>query len=88
MRAKGMMTFTLSVGCAGFVNTFAAPVALAEIKYWFYVFFVFWDVFEFVFIYFFFVETAGRTLEELDAVFEAKNPRKASTRKRLQHETG
>lgn len=27
----------------------------------------------------FFVETKGRTLEELDAVFEAKNPRKAST---------
>jgi len=44
-----------------------------------YVFFVFWDVFEFVFIYFFFVETKGRTLEELDEVFDAKNPRKAST---------
>jgi len=46
-----------------------------------YVFFVFWDLFEFTFIYFFFVETKGRTLEELDAVFEAKNPRKASTRR-------
>jgi Sugar (and other) transporter len=45
-----------------------------------YVFFVFWDVFEAVFIYFFFVETKGRTLEELDEVFEAKNPRKASTK--------
>jgi hypothetical protein len=44
-----------------------------------YVFFVFWDLF--TFIYFFFVETKGRTLEELDAVFEAKNPRKASTRR-------
>jgi hypothetical protein len=50
-----------------------------NIRYWFYVFFVFWDVFEFVFIYFFFVETKGRTLEELDEVFSAKNPRKAST---------
>jgi hypothetical protein len=46
-----------------------------------YVFFVFWDLFECVFIYLFFVETKGRTLEELDAVFEAKNPRKASIRK-------
>ena len=44
-----------------------------------YVFFVFWDIFEFAFIYLFFVETKGRTLEELDEVFEAKNPRKAST---------
>jgi hypothetical protein len=46
-----------------------------------YVFFVFWDLFEFAFIYFFFVETKGRTLEELGAVFAAKNPRKASTRR-------
>lgn len=45
-----------------------------------YVFFVFWDLFECAFIYLFFVETKGRTLEELDAVFESKNPRKASTR--------
>ena len=82
MRAKGMMVFSLTAGCASFVNTFAAPIALANIGYWFYVFFVFWDVFECGFIYFFFVETKGRTLEELDTVFEAKNPRKASTAKR------
>ncbi len=44
-------------------------------------FFVFWDIFELAFIYFFYVETKGRTLEELDQVFEEKNPRKASTRK-------
>ncbi|KAI6828054.1 general substrate transporter [Hortaea werneckii] len=78
MRAKGMGVFQLTSGCAGFVNTFAAPVALNNIGYWFYVFFVFWDLFEFVFIYFFYVETSKRTLEELDAIFEAPNPRKAS----------
>ena len=42
-------------------------------------FFVFWDLFELVVIYFFFVETKGISIEELDAIFEAKNPRKAST---------
>ncbi|KAK0105008.1 hypothetical protein ONS95_004622 [Cadophora gregata] len=78
-RAKGMAVFQITAGCAGFVNTFAAPIALNNITYWFYIFFVFWDVFEALFIYFFFVETKGRTLEELDAVFEAKSPRKAST---------
>ena len=36
---------------------------------------------EIVVIYFFFVETAGKTLEELGEIFEAKNPRKASTKK-------
>lgn len=80
MRAKGMGVFQLTSGCAGFVNTFAAPIALRNIGYWFYVFFVFWDLFEFVFIYFFYVETKARTLEELDVIFEARNPRKASTK--------
>lgn len=32
------------------------------------------------FMYFFFVETKGFTLEELDVIFEAKNPRKASVK--------
>lgn len=34
-------------GAAGFLNTFVAPIALADIQYWYYVFFVFWDCFEF-----------------------------------------
>ncbi|KAF2117246.1 sugar transporter [Lophiotrema nucula] len=79
MRAKGMGTYKLIGGCAGFINTFAAPTALTNIGYWFYVFFVFWDCLEFAFMYFFFVETKGLTLEEMDDIFEAKNPRKAST---------
>lgn len=80
-RAKGMGVFQLTGGAAGFLNTFVAPIALKNIGYWFYVFFVFWDLFEFAVIYFFFVETKGRTLEELDEVFDAPNPRKASTAK-------
>ncbi|KAF2200575.1 sugar transporter [Delitschia confertaspora ATCC 74209] len=79
MRAKGMGTYKITGGAAGFINTFAAPTALAKIGYWFYIFFIFWDMFELAFMYFFFVETKGRTLEEMDAIFEAKNPRKAST---------
>ena len=30
-------------------------------------------------MYLFFVETKGLTLEEMDEIFEARNPRKAST---------
>lgn len=78
MRAKAMGTFKLTAGAAGFLNTFVGPIALSSIGYWFYVFFVFWDAFEMGFMYFFFVETKGMTLEELDAIFEAENPRKAS----------
>ena len=32
MRAKGMGVFQLTSGCAGFVNTFAAPVALNNVS--------------------------------------------------------
>lgn len=32
MRAKGMGVFQLTSGCAGFVNTFAAPVALNKVS--------------------------------------------------------
>ncbi|KAJ4248467.1 hypothetical protein NW762_012804 [Fusarium torreyae] len=34
MRANGMMIFQMTSGCAGFVNTFAAPVAMNKIRYW------------------------------------------------------
>ena len=37
MRAKAMGVFQITSGCASFVNTFAAPVALNNIGYWFYV---------------------------------------------------
>ncbi|KAI1340060.1 general substrate transporter [Xylariaceae sp. FL0016] len=83
MRAKAMGTFKLTAGAAGFLNTFVGPIALSNIGYWFYVFFVFWDTFELGFMYFFFVETKGLTLEELDEVFEAKNPRKASVKAKI-----
>ena len=37
-------------------------------------------------MYFFMVETNGLTLEELDEVFDAPNPRAASVRKRAEIE--
>ena len=40
-----------------------------------------WIVVEMVVIYFFFVETGGKTLEEMSEIFEAPNPVKASIRK-------
>ena len=43
--------------------------------------YIVWICIEIVTIYFFFVETAGHTLEEMSEIFNAKNPRKASTKK-------
>jgi hypothetical protein len=64
------------------VNTLIAPAAMARFSYWFYAFFVAWDSFEAMIIYKYFVETKGRTLEELDDVFESPNPAVASVTKR------
>lgn len=78
LRSRSMIVLYVTSGIASFVNQFSAPKAMENIGYWYYVFFVFWDIFEFVIIYFFFVETRHKSLEELEKIFEAKNPRKVS----------
>jgi bacteriorhodopsin len=78
MRARGIAFFGFNAGLAGFINTIAGQVALDSISYNFYTFYAVLDLLLFVVIYFFFVETKKRTMEELEGVFASKNPRKAS----------
>ncbi|KAH9482516.1 Lactose permease [Psilocybe cubensis] len=80
-RAKGMALYALAVSCASFVNTYAGPIALANITWKYYIVYIVWDLFECLVIWFCAVETKGRTLEELNEIFEDPNPVKASTRK-------
>ena len=47
----------------------------------YYFLFIFWDIFEFIFIYFFFVETRRRTLEEISEIFKSRKPVKTSLSK-------
>ena len=56
---------------------------LAHIRWKVYIVFAVWCAIEAILCYFILVETKGRTLEELDEIFATKNPRKASTAKRL-----
>ena len=80
-RAKGSGLNFLFLNVAMVVNTYGISVGIAKIGWKLYLVYIVWIVVEMVVIYFFFVETAGKTLEELGEIFEAKNPRKASTRK-------
>ncbi|KAJ6613349.1 hypothetical protein B0H10DRAFT_1951607, partial [Mycena sp. CBHHK59/15] len=64
--------------CASFVNTYATPIALASIQWKLYCVFIAWDVFACVVIWLCAVETAGRTLEELNEIFEDSRPVRAS----------
>lgn len=63
------------------VNTYGISVGIAKIGWKLYIVYIVWICVELVTVYFFFVETAGKTLEELSVVFNAKNPRKESTKK-------
>lgn len=78
LRSRNMIILNVTAGIASFVNQFSAPKAMANIGYWYYVFYAFWDIFELIIVYFFFVETRHKSLEELEEIFNAANPRKAS----------
>jgi sugar porter (SP) family MFS transporter len=78
-RAKGMSMYGVVVSVFSFINLYAGPIALQNIGYKYVYIFVGWDVVESVIWYFLCVETVGRTLEELEVIFEAPYPVRAST---------
>lgn len=80
-RAKGSGLNFLFLNVAMVVNTYGISVGIEAIAWRLYIVYCVWIAIEMVVIYFFFVETAGKTLEELSEIFEAPNPRKESTRK-------
>ncbi|KAK0391340.1 hypothetical protein NLU13_0841 [Sarocladium strictum] len=80
-RAKGVAFQSLVVSAVSLINQFGTPVALEAIGYKTYIIFAVWNLVEFAISYFFSVETKGYTLEELDGIFNSKNPVKASLAK-------
>jgi len=73
------------------VNTYGISVGILKIRWRLYLVYIIWIVIELVIVYFFFVATAGKTLEEIKEIFEAPNPRKFSTMKtkaQIYRETG
>jgi hypothetical protein len=69
---EGTLTFPL---LPPWPNTSLTPLP----QYYF--LFIFWDIFEFIFIYFFFIETRRRTLEEIGEIFKSRKPVKTSLSK-------
>jgi MFS family permease len=80
-RAKGSGLNFLFLNVAMVVNTYGISVGMEAIGWKLYLVYIAWICVEIVVIYFFFVETAGKTLEELKEIFEAPNPRKASVKR-------
>ncbi|KAK4129098.1 general substrate transporter [Parathielavia appendiculata] len=77
-RAKGLALSGFIVNGMGFINLFAGPIALGNIGYKYIFVFVAWDVIESIIWFLFGVESQGRTLEQLEWVYNQPNPVKAS----------
>ena len=80
MRAKGLAASGIIVSAVGFINQFATPIGLQNMGYKFIYIFVGWDILESFLWWMFCVESQGRTLEELQWVYDQPNPVKASLR--------
>lgn len=81
-RAKGTAVGQLFGSAASILGQYTTATAIASIGYYYYLVFIFWDLVELVVIYFFFVETKQRTLEEMAEIFEAPDPVRKSMEKR------
>jgi len=79
-RAKGIAALNLMNNLCKVLNTYVPPIAVANMSWRFYILYGVWDAIGVVFIYFYFVETKGRNLEEIDAIFADPHPVKASLR--------
>lgn len=80
-RAKGSGLNFLFLNVAMVVNTYGISVGIEKIGWKLYLVYIVWIGIEMLVIYFFFVETAGKTLEELKEIFDAPNPRDASMKR-------
>ncbi|KAK3989939.1 putative transporter [Cladorrhinum sp. PSN332] len=78
MRAKGLAASGFIVNAVSFINQFCTPIALGNIGYKYIFVFVGWDLIEALAWYLFCVESQGRTLEQLEWVYNQPNPVKAS----------
>lgn len=81
-RAKGMAYLAFMNNAVKVMNTYVPPIAIANSGWRYYILYVVWDAFGIVVIYLFFVETGGWSLEEIEDLFNSKNPVKASLKKK------
>jgi len=72
IRANGMAVYTFFANGIGLMVTFAFPYALAAIGWKTYMINGAWDVLELAFVLFYWVETKGKTLEEIDEVLDGE----------------
>ncbi|PVH78156.1 MFS sugar transporter-like protein [Cadophora sp. DSE1049] len=86
IRATGMGIFTFVLNVASLLCVFSFPFALESFGYKTYLVNGAWDVLEIFFIWSYWVETSGKTLEEIDAVMDGMNHGEAPNLQDLERE--
>jgi sugar porter (SP) family MFS transporter len=72
-RSRGISVFQLFGRLASFFTTYVNPIGLSNVGWRYLISYCAWLAYEVVFVYFFFPETFGRTLEELAFMFEDRH---------------
>ncbi|KAJ7364055.1 hypothetical protein DFH08DRAFT_265176 [Mycena albidolilacea] len=75
IRAKGFAVMNLTVFLTSAFNQFVNPWALSKIQWLYYLVYLGWLVLELIFIWYYVVETKGRTLEETGILFDGDDKR-------------
>jgi len=73
LRAKGLAIMFFCVNAALFFNNYVNPIALAAIRWKYYIVYDVWLLFELGVVYLFYPETMGPTLEEMAKIFDGEN---------------
>jgi len=76
VRTKGLSWFQLFGRSAVMFGSFVNPIGLQNLDWKYLIVYVVWLCLEVVFIYFFFPETFGKTLEELTFLFESESDKR------------
>ncbi|RBA18211.1 hypothetical protein FPRO05_10506 [Fusarium proliferatum] len=70
VRARGVAYMTGIMHAAGFFSSFVNPIGLKNAGWKYYIAFIVYTFLELIAVWYFFVETKGYTLEEIDTIFE------------------
>ncbi|KFA73043.1 hypothetical protein S40288_03279 [Stachybotrys chartarum IBT 40288] len=74
MRANGMAAWTFVVNICGLFSTLVMPIALASIGWRLYLINGGWDALQALFVAFFWIETKGMSLENIDRIINGQKP--------------
>ncbi|KFY28442.1 hypothetical protein V491_00455 [Pseudogymnoascus sp. VKM F-3775] len=79
MRAKTWSLVLLTIQVSSIFSGYVNPIGLKNISWKLYIYYDIWLTIIFLVVYFFFVETAGPTLEELSYLFDGKEAQEKAT---------